>query len=267
VSATQVGEDFFAVLGSSFVFGRAFNREDYFDGAAPVVVLSGNMWQREFGGDRTIVGRTIQLATGSATVVGVVAPDEFVLPLRGSDLWVPLHVPTTGPTAWMNARGTQWLEAVARIRSGADVNAAMAELRAVDAAVQRDFPRQSNVLTVIGMAPLQEHIAGPVRTMLLFLAGAILIVLLVVCTNIANLRLVQAQARQREFAMRLVLGAGFGRLRRQVLTESMLLAIGGGVIGLLLARPLLGGLLALYPGTLPRAAEIRLDPGVIGGDG
>jgi predicted permease len=262
VTVVQVGSDFFPVLGSTFALGRAFAHHDFVDGAAAVAILSGTMWRREFGGDPDIVGRSIELASGRATVVGVVAPDEFTLPLGGADLWVPLHVPTTGPSSWMNSRATQWLEAVARVRSDVDVGTAMAELRTVDAVVQREFPRPSNVTTVLGTAPLHEHIAGPLRTMLLVLAGAVVIVLLVVCTNIANLRLAQAQARQREFAMRLVLGAGFGRLRRQVFTESMLLAIGGGVLGLLLASPLLIGLLELYPGRLPRVEEVRLDLGL-----
>ena len=262
VNAVQVGEDFFAVLGSKFVLGRPFDRDAFADGAANVAILSGAMWQREFGADRGIIGRSIELASGRATVVGVVAPGEFTLPLGGADLWIPLHVPTSGPTSWMSSRATQWLEAVARVRPEVNVEAAMAELRAVDAAVQREFPRSSNVTTVIGVAPLQEHIAGPLRTTLVFLAGAVVIVLLVVCTNIANLRLVQAQVRQNEFAMRVVLGADFGRLRRQVLTESMVLALAGAALGVLLARPLLRAVLALYPGTLPRASEVRLDPGL-----
>ena len=260
VNATQVGEDFFKVLGSRFALGRAFEQSEFAEGAADVAVLSGAMWKREFASDPNIVGKSIELASGRVTVVGVVAPDEFTLPLGGADLWVPLHVPTGGPTAWKNSRGTQWLEAVARVRPDRDVGAAMAELRAIDEAVQKEFPRASNATTVLGVEPLQQHIAGPVRTMLLFLAGAIVIVLLVVCTNIANLRLAQAQAREGELAMRVVLGASSGRLWRQVLTESMVLALTGAVVGLLIARPLLSGLLALYPGRLPRIDEIHLDP-------
>jgi predicted permease len=256
----QVGADYFSVLQSHFAAGRKFESDDFREGTAPVVILSAKLWEREFGGDPAIVGRSIQLASGNAIVVGVVAAGEFTLPLGGSDVWIPLQVPSSGPNAWMNSRASQWLQVVARVRRDADVNAAMVELRAVDAAVQKDYPRPGSDPTIIGVAPLQEHIAGRVRTMLLFLAGAIVIVLIVVCTNVANLRLVQAQARQREFAMRMVLGAGFGRIRRQVLTESLLFAIGGGVAGVLLARPILGGLLALYPGTLPRVDEIRLDP-------
>jgi predicted permease len=260
INVTQVGEDFFKVLGSRFALGRAFAHSDFGEGAGGVAVLSTAMWKREFGSDPNIVGKSIELASGRVTVVGVVAPDEFTLPLGGSDLWVPLHVPTGGPTSWMNSRATQWLEAVARVRPDRDVGAAMAELRTIDEAVQKEFPRPTNVKTVLGVEPLQQHIAGPVRTMLLFLAGAIVIVLLVVCTNIANLRLVQAQAREGELAMRVVLGASAGRLWRQVLTESMVLALTGGVAGLLIAHPLLRGLLALYPGRLPRADEIHLDP-------
>jgi predicted permease len=263
VNATQVGEDFFKVLGSRFALGRAFEQSDFDEGAGDVAVLSGAMWKREFASDPNIVGKSIELASGRVTVVGVVGLDEFTLPLGGADLWVPLHVPTGGPTAWKNSRGTQWLEAVARVRFDRDVGAAMAELRTIDEAVQKEFPRPTNAKTVLGVEPLQQHIAGPVRTMLLFLAGAIVIVLLVVCTNVANLRLVQAQAREGELAMRVVLGASAGRLWRQVLTESMVLALTGGVVGILIARPLLSGLLALYPGHLPRVDEVRLDPGTI----
>lgn len=263
VNATQVGEDFFKVLGSRFALGRAFEQSDFAEGAGDVAVLSGAMWKREFAGDPNIVGKSIELASGRVTVVGVVGPDEFTLPLGGADLWVPLHVPTGGPTAWKNSRGTQWLEAVARVRSDRDVGAAMAELRTIDEAVQKEFPRPTNAKTVLGVEPLQQHIAGPVRTMLLFLAGAIVIVLLVVCTNVANLRLVHAQAREGELAMRVVLGASAGRLWRQGLTESMVLALTGGVAGVLIARPLLSGLLALYPGHLPRVDEVRLDPATI----
>ncbi len=262
VNSVQIGEDFFKVLGSRFTLGRAFSADEFVDGAPSVAVISGAMWQREFGGDTTIIGRPIELASGRVTVVGVVAPGEFTLPLGSADLWVPLHVQTSGPNAWQGSRGTQWLEAVARVRPDVEPAAAMAELRAVDAGVQREFPRSSNVITVLGVEPLQDHIAGPVRTTLVFLAAAVVIVLLVVCTNIANLRLAQAQARQGEFAMRAVLGAGFGRLRRQILVESMVLTIAGAVVGVLLARPLLRGLLALYPGRLPRVDEIQLGPGL-----
>jgi predicted permease len=262
INAVMVGEDFFEVFGSRFALGRPFGRDEFADNAPNVVILSGTTWQREFGGDPGIIGRTIELATGRATVVGVVAPGEFTLPLGNADLWMPLHAESTGPNAWQMSRGTQWLEAVARVRPDVDPAAAMAELRAVDAAVQQEFPRPSNAVTVLGVAPLGDYITGPVRTTLLFLAGAVIVVLLVVCTNIANLRLAQAQARQGEFAMRVVLGAGFTRLRRQVLTESMLLALAGALVGVLLARPLLRGLLALYPGRLPRASEIHLDPGL-----
>ncbi|HEX6048561.1 MAG TPA: ABC transporter permease, partial [Gemmatimonadaceae bacterium] len=263
VTAVQVGEDYFGVLASKFVLGRAFGRDDFANGAPDVAILSAAMWEREFGGDPEIVGRSIDLASGRATVIGVVAPGELTLPMGGADLWVPLQVATTGANSWQSSRATQWLEAVARVRPDVDVGAAIAELRAVDAAVQREFPRPSNGPTVIGVTPLQEYIAGPVRMTLLFLSGAIAIVLLVVCTNIANLRLAQAQTRRREFAMRAVLGAALGRLRRQVLTESMVMAIGGAVLGLLLARPLLRGLLELYPGRLPRAGEIQVDPGIV----
>ena len=263
VIATEVGEDFFKVLGSQFALGRAFAQTDFAEGAAQVAVLSGTIWKREFGSDPDIVGKSIELASGRVTVVGVVRPDEFTLPLGGADLWVPLHVPTGGPTSWKSSRGTQWLEAVARVRSDREVGAAMAELRTIDEAVQTEFPRSTNAKTVLGVEPLQQHIAGPVRTMLLFLAGAVVIVLLVVCTNIANLRLAQAQAREGELAMRVVLGASAGRLWRQVLTESMVLALTGGVAGLIMARPLLRGLLQLYPGRLPRIEEIHLNLGTI----
>jgi predicted permease len=262
ITTTEVGEDFFKVLGSRFVLGRPLEASDFAEGAAGVVVLSGALWRREFGSDPNIVGRSIALGSGIVTVVGVVAPDEFTLPTGGADLWVPLRITTNGP-AWRNSRGTQWLEAVARVRPDRDVTAAMAELRTIDEAVQREFPRSTNAKTVLGVEPLQQHIVGPVRTMLLFLAGAIVIVLLVVCTNIANLRLAQAQAREGELAMRVVLGASSGRLWRQVLTESMLLAMAGAVLGLIIARPLLRGLLGLYPGRLPRMDEIHLDPGTI----
>ncbi len=263
VNAVQVGEDYFRVLGPRFVLGRAFGRDDFAEGAPDVAVLSAAMWDREFGGDPAIVGKAIELGSGHATVIGVVASDAFTLPLGGADLWVPLHVATTGPNSWQSSRATQWLEAVARVRPNVDVAAAVAELRAVDLAVQQEFPRPSNAPTVIGVTPLQEYIAGPVRMTLIFLGGGVAIVLLVVCTNIANLRLAQAQTRQREFAMRTVLGAALGRLRRQVLTESLLMAIGGALLGLLLARPLLRALLELYPGRLPRASEIRVDPGIV----
>jgi putative ABC transport system permease protein len=264
IRSVDVGAEFFNVLGSKFVLGRTFDREAFFDGADSVAILSPRLWRTEFGGDPAIVGKTIELASGRARVVGVIAPDEFTLPVNGGDIWTPLHVPTKGPNAWMSSRETQWLQAIARVRSDVDPRAAMDELRAVDRAVQLEFPRPTNGKTVMGVAPLHEYMAGPVRTMLLFLAGAMIIVLLVVCTNIANLRLVQAQARQREYAMRLVLGARFGRLARQSLTESMLLACGGAAAGLILARPLLRGLLALYPGRLPRLEEIRLSSGVTG---
>lgn len=259
LDVAQVGEDFFTVLAPAFAVGGALPRASFDEGAGRTVVLSHALWQREFAADPGIVGRSIRLESGSAIVTGVVAPGQFMLP-ESADLWSPLSVASSGPLSWQNSRASQWLQAVARVRAGVPVDAAIRELVAVDATVREEFARSTNPPIVVAARPLQEQLTGPVRSTLTLLAAALVVVLALVCTNIATLRMVQARRRQRDFAVRMVLGAPFPHLRRQVLTETLVLCAVGAALGLATTHPILRGLLALYPGRLPRADQISMDP-------
>ncbi len=258
LSTSVVGDGFWAALGSRPIAGRLMTSDDFREGAAPVAVISYALWKRQFAGAADVVGSTIRLASGPVTVIGILPQDAFVLPSASTDLWMPLHVSATGPNSWQANRWTHWLPAIARVKPGVSVATALVDLRTVDAGMAIDYNRRDSTERVI-LTPLQEAMTGPVRPALFALGGAALIVMLVVFANIANVRLSQAHARQREFAMRVALGADGGRLAQLAIVEGLLLSCVGGALGLGLAPAILRGFLVLYPGELPLAGTIHLD--------
>ena len=249
---------YFDVYGIKPALGRTFLPEEDAPGKNHVVVLSYPFWQRVFGGTADVVGRPIQLNGEPYTVIGV-APLGFGIASK-VDAWMPMAFDPK-ETANDN-RGAHYLNVAGRLRPGVTVAQAEAELKVLAAQLATQYP-DSNKGWGIFLMPLQDYSVRDVRAVLYTLLGAVGCVLLIACANIANLLLARATARHREISIRAALGASRARLVRQLLTESVLLALCGGLAGMLLARWGLDALLALAPANLPRVADIHLDAGVL----
>jgi putative ABC transport system permease protein len=251
----KVTAHYFDVYGDKPFLGRMLLPEEDAPGKNHMVVLSYGFWQRVFGGDHAVVGRSIELNGEPYTVVGVAAPQSSKV-----EAWIPMAFK---PEETANdARGGHYLNVVGRLRAGVTVAQAKAELELLAAQLAQQYP-DSNKGWGIFMMPIQDAIVRDVKPVLYTLLGAVACVLLIACANLANLLLARATARSREISIRAALGAGRARLVRQLLTESVVLAVCGGVAGVILARWGLDALLALAPSSLPRITEIHLDSGVL----
>ncbi|MGE5732594.1 MAG: ADOP family duplicated permease [Gemmatimonas sp.] len=234
--------NFFDVLGVRPLVGRTFARGEDDVGAPRVALLTFGIWQTQFAGDRGVIGRTIMLDGAPATVIGVL-PRDFQFAREGSaQIWTPLD----RGTALRQRRGSHWLKVVARLRDGVTLSAASSDMSVIMRDLAREYP-ESNAGRDSQIVPLRDELVGSVRPLLLVLYGAVAVVLLVACANVANLLLMRGTDRQREIAVRVALGAGRGRLVRQLLTESMLLSIAGATLGLVLAQVGVRSLLAAIP--------------------
>ncbi|HEX2253289.1 MAG TPA: ABC transporter permease [Thermoanaerobaculia bacterium] len=258
VRGAAVNAAFFDVLGVAPVRGRWITAAEDQPAADPVAVLGHDLWERAFGGDPEVVGRTIQVDGITRTVVGV-APPGFDIADAGLELWLPLQL---DPTA-TGGRGSHYLDVVARLAEGTSVEAARQEMHSLLARWDETFgegehhPNEDGHALVVH--PLHVEAVGSARTPVLLLLGAVACVLLIACANVANLLLARAESRKREIAVRASLGAERARLVRQFLTESVVLSLAGGACGLLLAWGGLELALAANPGAVPRAAGIQLD--------
>ncbi|MFP3939662.1 MAG: ABC transporter permease [Thermoanaerobaculia bacterium] len=265
VDATFVSEGFFPLFGVSAARGRVLSPEENVPGRDRVAVLSDGFWRRRFGGDPEVVGRSIVLDGQPFTVVGVMPP-EFTYPAEESDLWVPISL--IGDDDIPHRRGLRWLNVVGRLAPRIDPEEARARTEALVAGLAQDHPESNEGWTEADVVPLRETIVGDVRPALLVLFAAVGIVLLVACANLANLFLVRAVGREREMAVRTALGAERGRLVRQVLVETVLVAGAGGLVGLLLAAWGIDALrvteAAWGQGALPRGDAVRFDGAVVG---
>jgi predicted permease len=257
--AIQVTADLFQVLGVDPLLGRTFHQGEDQPGAAHTVVLSNAFWVRKFGADPNIVGQTLTLNGDGYTVVGVMPPQFHFAPfwVTNAEVFVPLNL---APRA--NDRGGASLRIFARLKPGVSREQAQAEMDAIQRRIEQQYPGTNKRLDV-SIDPLQEKVVGKIRRALLVLLGAVSFVLLIACANVANLFLARSAARKKEMAVRSALGANRLRIIRQLLTESLMLSVLGGGLGLLLAWFGLGLLVNLSPGDLPRLDTIKLDAWVL----
>lgn len=259
VPVASVSGAFFPTLGIAAAAGRPLLPADDRPGANHVVVLSYRLWRGRFGGSPSVVGRVVRLDGAPFTVVGVM-PAEMALPAREVDIWAPLTLIDDGKVP--HQRDVHWLDVIGRLAPGVTRRAATAAATAVLSHLAIQFPAADRGWGTAALQPLDERVVGAVRPLLMVLAGAVGMVLLVLCANLANLALARAVGRRRELAIRAAIGATPGRLMRQLLAESVLLALAGGALGLLLARLATGSLTAAAADYLPRADEIHLDAAV-----
>jgi putative ABC transport system permease protein len=244
------------VLRVQPALGRGFLPEEDRPGAEPVALLSDGLWRRRFGADPKIVGRILQLDGKATTVLGVL-PADLQFP-RTSEVWLPMALDPAKA-----GRRSDFLTVVGRLASGLTQSQAQSELSAVMRRLEEQYP-DSNAGWGVELQPLHEYLVGESRTALLVFAGAVGFVLLIACANVANLLLAQATARSREMAIRTAVGAGRGRIVRQLLTESVLLSLVGGVLGVLLAIWSLELLTTLRPEAVPPFAKAGVDGRVLG---
>jgi putative ABC transport system permease protein len=257
LTAVRATAHYFDVYGVKPILGRLLLPEEDAQGKNHVVVLNYPFWQRVFGGARDVVGRTIQLNGEPYSVVGV-APTDWTA--NKVDLWTPMAFKPEDVAN--NARGGHYINVAGRLKPGVTVAQAKSELELIASQLAKQYP-DTNKGWGIFMIPMHDNLVRDVKPVLYTLLGAVGCVLLIACANLANLLLARATARQREISIRAALGAGRGRLIRQLLTESVVLALCGGVAGVILARWGLDALLALAPTNLPRVTEIHLDSGVL----
>ena len=259
VPAMSTSANFFQVVGVAPALGRGFLPEEEATGKNRVVVISHGLWQRRFGASPEVLGKTLTISGNPHTIVGV-APASFKAPVPGPkppDLWFPIAFNFDE-----SRRRSDFLNIVGRLKADATVEQARAELEAVATRLAEEHPA-TNAGWTVKVEPLHERVVGNVRQALWVLMGVVGFLLLIACANVANLQLARATGRRQEIAVRTALGARRGRLVRQLLTESLLLGLAGGGLGLVLAAWGVELLVALSPGNIPRLEEVGLDARVL----
>src|SRR5438270_4603698 len=255
----RVSANLFDLLGVRPIIGRTFVPQEDQPGTK-VVLLNESLWKRRFGGDPSVIGRAVTLNNESYTVIGVL-PRSVRLPAFGNwrdQVWVPLAFPAEEAAA----RGNHFLEVIARLMPGATLQQARAEMETIAARLAQQYPEHNTRIGAV-VNPLHEEIVGNMKPALLILLGAVAFVLLIACANVANLLLARAAVRQKEIALRLALGADRARLTKQLLVESVMLSLLGGVVGLALAYIVLDVLTSFIPQDLAQAETISIDGKVL----
>ena len=265
VRLMSVTPNYFAVLGVTPQLGRTFPADDRSPGYLLEIVISDGLWKRDFGGDRRVVDRSIRLDTDLYRVVGVMPP-AFHAPgrtddERNVDVWAATNF--YGPPLPYNPprRGRNLPGAIARLKPGVSIETAQGQVDALVASLRQQYPADYPVRLgwTIRLVPLKDTVVGDVRRSLIMMLGAVGLVLLTGCVNVANLFLARARARRREFAVRQAIGAGPGRLRGQLLTESLCLSATGGAVGILILSIARATLMRLIPAGLPRLNDITFN--------
>jgi putative ABC transport system permease protein len=252
------------LLGVAPAIGRGFTAEEDLPGGPAVVLLSDGLWRRRFGADPAVVGRVLTLDDTPTTVIGVMPP-EFQLPTHYAgaprELWAPMQL---DPAINRAERGWHFLEVIGRLRDGVTLESASAETSSLMRGMLASYPTEYTPEFDGSATAVSQAVVGDVRPALLVLLGAVALLLLIACANVAGLLLARSEARQREIALRTALGAGRPRLVRQLLTESLLLAAAGGLVGLLLAVWGVRGLVLVAPPSVPRLEAVGIDLRVLG---
>ena len=251
-----VNADFFRVLGVSPALGRGFSADDDRSAGAKTVIISDRLWRRRFGADPDVIGRRISLNENSYTIVGVLPRDFENVLAPQSDVWKLLQLDP--PVDFNGQEWGHWLHIVARLRPGVTAAAAQHDLDVIARTPLAEFPRAPWAAFKRGMivSALRDDVSGPVKPVLLAVMGAVIVLLVIACVNVTNLLLGRGSQRRPEFAMRVALGAGRSRLLRQLLTETLVLAFIGGVLGLAFAAVGVQALVAVSPPGMPRVQAI-----------
>ena len=253
--AGQAAWNLFSVLGVQPALGRAFLPEEDRPGGNPVVLISHSFWKRRFGASPSIIGRSIGLDGVNRTVVGVL-PRE-VESLGKVDVWIPI-----GRNLALDPRNNHNFGILARLKPGVTARQAQAELDGIARRLEREYPATNAGMGAL-VVPINELLTGLLRPALLILLAAVTLLLLIACANVANLLLARGNARRKEIAVRVAIGASRGRILRQLLTESVLLGVAGGLLGLLLSAWSVGALRSQLPDIIPRLKEMGLDSRVV----
>ena len=258
VRAQRISATFFSILGVKPILGSNFSADDDRRGASPTAMISESLWKRKFGSDPNVIGKQLTVAGASRTVIGVV-PASFRLRIqnfRTAEVYEPIGEEAN--PAFHNRDSFWGMDAIGLLKPGVTLQQAREDLQGVNAGLAVAYPDiNANIKATI--INLKDEIVGEMRPVLLVLLGAVAFVLLISCVNVANLLLARSTARQREFSVRAALGAGHARIFRQLITESLLLSLIGGVLGLILAKWGTAATIVAVPRSIPRAEEIGLD--------